>query len=201
MNSTFDKTFVTEFACEKNCIFSSVQPLCQWFLILNLKDIKQISQSLISSVNCVYCCRDIAVRLMMFPPSCAGCIADRAIYIPSIERYVMDNFLPTVPLSAEERGEGINPTRNSAKPKIVNVNRDFFYPLCFFSAPIQLSTAFAIENAPPSSHDNLLQKFSILKNKKGFENFIKFSSNLWKPHPSIFNRLVKGKVLRQIAIF
>jgi len=47
----------------------------------------------------------------------------------------------------------------------------------------------------------LLQSFSIFKNKKGFENYFKFSSDLWKPHPSIFNRLKMGKVLRQILIF
>ena len=62
-------------------------------------------------------------------------------------------------------------------------------------------TTFAIENAPPFSHDNLLQKFSILKNKKGFKNYFKFSSDLWKPHPSIFNRLKMRKVSRQILIF
>ena len=62
-------------------------------------------------------------------------------------------------------------------------------------------TTFAIENAPPVSHHNLLQNFSILKNQKGFENYFKFSCNLWKLHPSNFNGLKMGKVLRQILIF
>ena len=53
----------------------------------------------------------------------------------------------------------------------------------------QYFTTFALENAPPSSHDNLLQKLSILENKKGFKNYFKFSSDLWKPHPSILSRL------------
>ena len=51
---------------------------------------------------------------------------------------------------------------------------------------LAISTTFAIENAPAYSHDNLLQNFSILKNKKGFENYFKF--DLWKPYPSIFIR-------------
>ena len=76
---------------------------------------------------------------------------------------------------------------------------------CRFCSPnrsfFRKSTTFAIENAPPSPHDNLLQNLSILKNKKGFENYFKFSSNLWKPHPSVFNRLKMGKVSRQIVIF
>ena len=62
--------------------------------------------------------------------------------------------------------------------------------------PFSETTTFAIENAPPSSHDNLVQNFSILKNKKGFENYFKFSSDLWKPHPSIFSRFKNRKGLK-----
>ena len=66
---------------------------------------------------------------------------------------------------------------------------------------LAISTTFAIENAPAYSHDNLLQNFSILKNKKGLENYFNFSSDLWKPHPYIFNHLRMGKVFRQIVSF
>ena len=55
------------------------------------------------------------------------------------------------------------------------------------------------ENAPPSSPDKLSQKYSIFKNKKGFGNYVRFSSDLWKPHPSILNRSKMGKFFRQMA--
>ena len=39
------------------------------------------------------------------------------------------------------------------------------------------NATFAIENAPPSSHDNILQKFSIFKNKKTTSNFLAICGN------------------------
>ena len=53
-------------------------------------------------------------------------------------------------------------------------------------------TTIAIEKAPPSFHDKLLQNF-LIKKQKSFENCFTFSSNMWKPHLSIFNRLKMNK--------
>ena len=39
------------------------------------------------------------------------------------------------------------------------------------------NATFAIEDAPPSSHDNILQKFSIFKNKKTTSNFLAICGN------------------------
>ena len=47
--------------------------------------------------------------------------------------------------------------------------------------------------SPPPSHD-LLLIFFILKEKNGFKNYFELSSDLWKPHSSIFIRVEMGEV-------